>query len=261
MRHNMETISLRSTVLLALLVIGFGCSPQDETLERLRALDAQPGNPTAARELHAAGLRALRESNPDQARRLWAAAAEEDPSNWTAFFNLACLESEAGRPGIALEYVRLALARPHTPRLLRLIRSDESLAAMRASEGYADLEQEMRGSADQNYDALIGEPFACRTPEGGIQLALTLQSAGGLESETVIVGSSGTQNCRSGRWRVEGGNLIVELNCTNRQTANFERVTVAPSSVSELEFISTAAFREFFERCSGPEIEADVSVQ
>ncbi|MCB1325771.1 MAG: hypothetical protein KDK35_11110 [Leptospiraceae bacterium] len=257
----METFLLRVAVFNAMLLLGLACGPGDETLARLQALDVNPGNANAARELHSAGLTALRESNPDRARQLWAAAAEEDPSNWTAFFNLACLESEAGRPQIAVEYVRLALARPHTPRLLRLVRSDESLAAMRASAYYADLESEMRGSADQNYDDLIGERFACQTPDQSIRLALTLQANGELEGETVVVGPSGTQSCKDGHWRADGGNLVVELNCSNRQTANFERVTVAPTSVSELEFISVSAFREFFERCSGPEIESEVSVQ
>jgi tetratricopeptide (TPR) repeat protein len=65
-----------------------------------------------------------------------AAALERRPDHPATLFNLACAESLAGRPEIALEHLRRAL--DLRPDLGDLAREDDDLAAVRALPGWAE---------------------------------------------------------------------------------------------------------------------------
>jgi tetratricopeptide (TPR) repeat protein len=80
----------------------------------------------------------LAEGDYDGARRILARGLEQYPGNAGIHFNLACVESLAGRKDAALEHLREAVTRADE-RMLRLARTDEDLAPLRDDPRFEEL--------------------------------------------------------------------------------------------------------------------------
>ena len=80
----------------------------------------------------------LSQGDYDGARKILARGLEQYPGNAGIHFNLACVESLAGRKDAALEHLREAVARADE-RMLRLARTDEDLAPLRDDPRFEEL--------------------------------------------------------------------------------------------------------------------------
>jgi tetratricopeptide (TPR) repeat protein len=80
----------------------------------------------------------LAEADYDGARRILARGLEQYPGNAGIHFNLACVESLAGRKDAALEHLREAVARADE-RMLRLARTDDDLAPLRDDPRFEEI--------------------------------------------------------------------------------------------------------------------------
>ena len=74
----------------------------------------------------------------DGARRILERGLEQYPGNAGIHFNLACVDSLAGRADAALEHLREAVSRGDE-RMLRLARTDEDLAPLRHDPRFEEL--------------------------------------------------------------------------------------------------------------------------
>jgi tetratricopeptide (TPR) repeat protein len=80
---------------------------------------------------------ALRESDPEQARGIFAEGLQAHPESPGLHYNLACLEALQGRREPAIAMLRLALE--HDAELTALARDDEDFASLRDDEEFAAL--------------------------------------------------------------------------------------------------------------------------
>jgi hypothetical protein len=80
----------------------------------------------------------LSEGDYDGARQILERGLEQYPGNAGIHFNLACVESLAGRRDAALEHLREAVARGDE-RMLRLARTDDDLAPLRDDPRFEEI--------------------------------------------------------------------------------------------------------------------------
>jgi tetratricopeptide (TPR) repeat protein len=80
----------------------------------------------------------LAQGDYDGARRILERGLERYPGNAGIHFNLACVESLAGRRDAALEHLREAVARADE-RMLRLARTDDDLAPLRDDPRFEEI--------------------------------------------------------------------------------------------------------------------------
>ena len=80
----------------------------------------------------------LAQGDYDGARRILERGLEQYPRNAGIHFNLACVESLAGRRDAALEHLREAVARGDE-RMVRLARTDDDLAPLRDDPRFEEL--------------------------------------------------------------------------------------------------------------------------
>lgn len=80
----------------------------------------------------------LKQGDYDGARQILGRGLEQYPGNAGIHFNLACVDSLAGRTDAALEHLREAVARGDE-RILRLARTDEDLAPLRDDPRFEEI--------------------------------------------------------------------------------------------------------------------------
>ncbi len=80
-----------------------------DSLQQLKGLVKTAGNRSVAQQLNKQGLAAHKKKDYKTAGMIWHNTAITDPSWVKPYFNLACANALDGKPGIAVEFVRLAL--------------------------------------------------------------------------------------------------------------------------------------------------------
>lgn len=96
----------------------------------------QPRRMTAA-QIEAAGIDAVNAGNLDQAEAYFKAHAEQDPTSFTPWYNLAAIASIKGDAALAEQHLTFALARGFSD--IRTLRRDPHMAALRDTDFFTEL--------------------------------------------------------------------------------------------------------------------------
>lgn len=96
----------------------------------------QPRRMTVA-QIEAAGIDAVNRGDLDQAEAYFKAHAEQDPTTFTPWYNLAAVASIRNNPGLAEQHLTFALARGFSD--IRTLRRDPHMAALRGTDFFTEL--------------------------------------------------------------------------------------------------------------------------
>ncbi len=234
-------------------------------LEEVKRINKIPGNPKKAIEYHTKALKEHKNSNFQEAERLWFMAVKTDPVNPRYYFNLACTTAAQGKDSIAIEYLKLVRDFGNNKYYLSIL-NDPDLESLRNSIIYKSFFNDIRNKSGSNWiESLIGKKLirkcAIGSCSGGYDVNFTMildingkiDANGGYHTRNSTTGENPSEPAEikrshtliSASWSVVGDTLQIDMTFSG------------PTKDGKLVFKSIKQVRSYFSKeCQyEPEIE------